>query len=309
MELGTRLKEARDTKEMSLEEVQAATKIQKRYLQAIEENDFDALPGKFYTRAFIREYASTVGLNPEEVMEEYRSELPSMEEETTIPYTGVQTTTRDSSDQKKPGKSSKVFPAIITVALICVIAFVIYFFTQQLSTPSETGADVEEPQDEVVISGGEDTPKAEGDGGESSDGNAENEQGSSEDDKSSDGQGEEDTNDETKEDGQTEVTLQQTGSGSFPEHTYQVTGTTEKQLSLELSGKSYLQVQASDSGEDLIEPVVYTSDDSPLTIDVSSYEQVSLKTGSAGVLTVSVDDEQLEFPTDLTTQKLLINFE
>ncbi|SDJ00613.1 helix-turn-helix domain-containing protein [Salimicrobium halophilum] len=311
MELGARLKEARNAKGMSLEEVQASTKIQKRYLQAIEDNNFDTLPGKFYTRAFIREYASTVGLNPEEVMEEHRSELPSMDEETTIPYTRVQKAKKDTSKQKSSGKPSKIFPAIITVALVIIIAFVIYFFTQQLSTPSETGPETEEPQDEVVISNEEETS-----GDEENQEEAPEEDSAGEDQQESSGetpdskeqQDQEKAAEEPEEKQQAQVQLQQTGTGGFPEHTYQVTGAEEKQLSIELAGESYLEVTAPKNGENLIDPIIYTAADSPLTIDVSSYNQVFLKTGSAGALTVSVDGQPLEFPADLTTQKLLINF-
>lgn len=65
-ELGNRLKEAREEKGMSLDDLQAATKIQKRYLTALEEGNYDVIPGKFYVRAFIKQYAEAVGLNSEQ---------------------------------------------------------------------------------------------------------------------------------------------------------------------------------------------------------------------------------------------------
>src|SRR5690625_7041564 len=80
MEIGVRLKEAREAKNLSLESLQETTKIQKRYLVAIEQGDFHVLPGKFYARAFIKEYALAVGLNPDELLEEYKSEIPSTED-------------------------------------------------------------------------------------------------------------------------------------------------------------------------------------------------------------------------------------
>jgi len=75
-ELGKRLREARQEKNMSLEELQTITKIQKRYLHAIEEGNYKTLPGSFYVRAFIKQYAEAVGLDPEVLFEEYKNDVP-----------------------------------------------------------------------------------------------------------------------------------------------------------------------------------------------------------------------------------------
>ncbi len=71
-ELAIRLKEAREEKGMSLDELQAATKIQKRYLTALEEGNYDVIPGNFYVRAFIKQYAEAVGLDSDQLFEEYK---------------------------------------------------------------------------------------------------------------------------------------------------------------------------------------------------------------------------------------------
>ncbi|MGQ7033298.1 helix-turn-helix domain-containing protein, partial [Escherichia coli] len=47
--------------------------MRKRHLVAIEEGNYDVLPGAFYARAFIKQYADAVGLNREELLVEYQS--------------------------------------------------------------------------------------------------------------------------------------------------------------------------------------------------------------------------------------------
>lgn len=59
--IGAKLRQARLDKHISLDELQQITKIQKRYLEAIESERFEALPGTYYVRTFIRQYAAAVG--------------------------------------------------------------------------------------------------------------------------------------------------------------------------------------------------------------------------------------------------------
>ncbi|MBD2845219.1 helix-turn-helix domain-containing protein [Paenibacillus sp. IB182496] len=76
-DLGELLKKAREEKGLSLEDIQDLTKIRKRYLEAIEEGNYKVLPGTFYVRAFVKNYAETVGLDSEEVLRLYNKEIPS----------------------------------------------------------------------------------------------------------------------------------------------------------------------------------------------------------------------------------------
>lgn len=74
-ELGTKLRDARVEKGYTLNTLQQMTKIQKKYLQAIELGNYDEMPGSFYVRAFIKQYADMVGLDGEKLLEEYEDEL------------------------------------------------------------------------------------------------------------------------------------------------------------------------------------------------------------------------------------------
>lgn len=70
--VGKKLREARTRRKLTLQEVEAATKIRARYLQAIENEDWDQLPGDTYARAFIRTYGVLLGLDGDRLAEEQR---------------------------------------------------------------------------------------------------------------------------------------------------------------------------------------------------------------------------------------------
>lgn len=70
--VGNKLREARTRRSLGLQEVEEATKIRARYLQALENEDWDQLPGDTYARAFIRTYGSFLGLDGERLAEDQR---------------------------------------------------------------------------------------------------------------------------------------------------------------------------------------------------------------------------------------------
>jgi len=72
--IGTTLREARNRRKLDLFEVEAAIKIRPRYLSALENEDWDVVPGGAYTRGCIRTYAAYLGLDGERLADEYRRE-------------------------------------------------------------------------------------------------------------------------------------------------------------------------------------------------------------------------------------------
>lgn len=67
-ELGERLRQAREAKGLTFEQIEEATKIRRRYLQALEDEDYGQFPGEVYIRGFLRNYAQVLGLDPEEIL-------------------------------------------------------------------------------------------------------------------------------------------------------------------------------------------------------------------------------------------------
>lgn len=68
---GDKFRNAREKKELTLDQVSNVTKISSRMLKAIEEEHFDQLPGGVFNKGFIRAYAKHLGLNDEEAVNDY----------------------------------------------------------------------------------------------------------------------------------------------------------------------------------------------------------------------------------------------
>ena len=68
---GEELRREREIRGISLKEIADATKISKRFLEAIERNDHKTLPAPVFTRGFVREYARYLGLNADDIVNRY----------------------------------------------------------------------------------------------------------------------------------------------------------------------------------------------------------------------------------------------
>ncbi|MFZ3587850.1 helix-turn-helix domain-containing protein [Bacillus sp. DJP31] len=129
-ELGQRLKQAREDKGFSLEDLQSITKIQKRYLQCVEDGNYDILPGIFYARAFVKQYAEAVGLDPERVFEEYKNDIPSTPKEaipeqlSRVKRTRAEVNTTDS-------KVLQFLPRILVIVVLLGLALTVWTVAQK----------------------------------------------------------------------------------------------------------------------------------------------------------------------------------
>ena len=92
-EIGNSLREARYRQQLELSEVELATKIRARYLQALEEESFDALPAQTYVKGFLRTYADYLGLDGQLYVDEYNSRYSVGEDEPREPVVARRTST------------------------------------------------------------------------------------------------------------------------------------------------------------------------------------------------------------------------
>src|SRR5215831_7782757 len=84
-EIGGSLREARLKRNLTPADVQKAIRIRDRYLQALEEERWELLPGDAYTKGFLRTYADYLGLDGNLYVEEYNSRFARPDEPAFVP--------------------------------------------------------------------------------------------------------------------------------------------------------------------------------------------------------------------------------
>jgi cytoskeleton protein RodZ len=113
-EIGNTLREARVRRSLTLQQVEEDIKIRVKYVQAMENEDWDVMPGVTYVKGFLRTYSTYLGLDPDVIIGEFRSRgmVPSQEHHE--PFSG-------SSVIGKP-HSHRNRNTIVIVAVLCLIA-------------------------------------------------------------------------------------------------------------------------------------------------------------------------------------------
>ncbi|MFB4162732.1 helix-turn-helix domain-containing protein [Alteribacillus sp. JSM 102045] len=286
-ELGHYLKTKREEKELSLEKLQEMTKIQKRYLTAIEEGNYDALPGAFYTRAFVKSYAEALELEPDEVFETYGNELPQPKQQTTdLPSRAERARPKV---QKKKRKNSNIFPVLMGILFLIVVAAGVYLVVQGTGGGNPGGVSPE------------DDPSIEVDSNDELDSTEENEENeeeeSQEEPSETDASGEENESEEKEEEEEeTEIETPELVSTENRRSTFDVSGTDEMIIKIELSGDSYLDAQDKDGN--ILEDFAGVSEGDQVELDYSDEEYVKLNIGNTTAVTVLFNGEEIEYPIE-----------
>ena len=138
-EIGNSLREARLRQGLDFPEIEQATKIRPKYLRALEDEQFDILPGQTYVKGFLRSYAEYLGLDGQLYVDEYNSRYIHVDEETPL-------RARSTSSLGRAGprfESSVVLMALAAIAILTLLVFAAWQFGS--NTPETAILDYSEP--------------------------------------------------------------------------------------------------------------------------------------------------------------------
>ncbi len=297
-ELGTRLKEARLSKGYSLDDLQEITKIQKRYLVGIEEGNYSIMPGSFYVRAFIKQYAEAVGLNPEEILETYKSELPGTKNDQ-VSQSMTQTSTRRKVSKSPSNKMMEAMPKVIVGLFIIVIIVAIWVLLQ---SKSKTGTN--EYDDTTPVVEYDKKPKP-----------IDSEKDKAEKDKKAQADATKDQTDETSDEDKTDKTeeeVKQTVSAGTIESdgattSYTLTGTDTFKIRIEVSGPTFIGIRDQQQQELLADTRVYNAGE-VVEFDATAQNYARIRLGNSTQAKVYINDELLTYAQQIVTQNIVVNF-
>lgn len=294
--LGDRLKEEREAKGLDLDDLQRITKIQKRYLIGIEEGNYEMIPGKFYVRAFIKQYAEAVGLQPEALFEEYKKDIPVAYEDN-LPEQLSRVQARRSVSPAN-AKIFQLLPKILVVLFIVVAIFLAWYFvfkSQNQSTPSKALNNQNEP---IQLEQKEKD-------GTAKDAKKEKDDSKKEKDKEDSADEKEDSEDQEEDAPKPEQSLSVVGS-SGKQTTYELSGANKFELKLVATGKAWVGLK--DSTGKFIFQKEFQEGDSE-TFDLIEDKKAFIVIGNASSTDIFVNGEQLKYeisPTDIVRQDVII---
>lgn len=286
--LGTRLKEARLAKGYTLDDLQGITKIQKRYLSGIENEDYSMMPGAFYIRAFIKQYAEAVDADPDEMLALYREdsgEAPSAEQEPAQPAT-----LQRSGGLKSNSRLKEVMPKIIVALFIVMIIVIVYILFREKAAEAPNEQDA--PQTEVPLV---EQPA-----------DSDTEQPADDEDAPEKEPVEEETPvqepDEDDAAGQLEL-----ASTAGETSTFTLADSDQMNLVIKTSGDSWISVTDQQGAEQMPAPGgrIMTSGET-VEIDAGDASSIRIRVGRTNTTELIVNGQTVEYPNDRLTQNIII---
>lgn len=144
-EIGATLREARMRARIDVSEIEAQTKIRSRYLRALENEEWDLLPGPTFIKSFLRTYATALGLDGKALVEEYRRNYELGGESDLQPPLSARRRSQpgrrpEPGDPGRPPRGSRGYAIAIGLAIVVVLLLAIGLLAQSSSKPKGASA-------------------------------------------------------------------------------------------------------------------------------------------------------------------------
>jgi len=133
-EIGNSLREARLRQGLEIPRIEAETKIRGKYLRALEEEQFEVLPGDTYVKGFLRTYADYLGLDGQLYLDEYSSRFAAAEE---VPFA--------QSAEPRRRQRRRMESNLVVVALAAIVAVTILVVVGLSGLGSDSGGETPLP--------------------------------------------------------------------------------------------------------------------------------------------------------------------
>src|ERR1700745_3529009 len=119
-DIGTTLREARIRARIDISEVEARTKIRAKYLRAMENEEWDLLPGPVYVKSFLRTYGDYLGLDSRMLVDAYKRRYGRLTDHELRPIAAL------SRDRERAARGPVLSPRLIIGAVVLVLVVILY---------------------------------------------------------------------------------------------------------------------------------------------------------------------------------------
>jgi cytoskeleton protein RodZ len=134
-EIGATLRAARMSAHIDVSEIEAETKIRAKYLRALENEEWDLLPGPTFVRSFLRTYAQALGLDAKVLVEEYRLSYERPSEAALEP---IVSTPSASPRGRVPSPPSRGYMALVSVVVVIIVLLIVGLLSGGGGSPAKT---------------------------------------------------------------------------------------------------------------------------------------------------------------------------
>jgi cytoskeletal protein RodZ len=294
-ELGTILKEARIAKNLSLDDLQEITKIQKRYLIGIEEGNYSLMPGNFYVRAFIKQYAEAVGLDPEKLFEEFNNEIPSTHAED-IPGQLSRVKTKQSLGEGGAKFLDLLPKLLIVIVVIGLFVFIWWYLSKNTGNETDPISQDENKQ-ETTYEESEELIK-------------ESEKKNEKPEEVTDNEDEGKPSNEEAEEPETPVQELAVVEANGAKSTYELKNADKFELKVVSTGETWVNIK-NGKGHSFFQGMLKKGGTENHSIDLSQETEVVIVAGRSSETEIYVNDQKLEYavsPTEEVLQNITIRY-